>query len=166
MITPAWVAMMATYNSEMNRRLYAAAGRLTDGERCAPCGALFGSIHGTLSHLVWADQMWMSRFDGWDKPSQSIADSPEAVADFPTLLATRTNIDARMEAWARRVTPAVLEGETVWFSGSVQRDVAKPTALVITHLFNHQTHHRGQVHALLTAAGEATGDTDLWLVVP
>ncbi|PZW38530.1 putative damage-inducible protein DinB [Humitalea rosea] len=158
--------MMATYNSEMNRRLYAAAGRLMDEERRAPRGAFFGSIHGTLNHLLWADQMWMSRFDGWDKPVQSIAESPEMVGDFPTMLATRINIDGRMEAWARRVTPAALEGETLWFSGSAQRDVAKPTALVITHLFNHQTHHRGQVHALLTAAGEVTGDTDLWLLVP
>jgi uncharacterized damage-inducible protein DinB len=54
----------------------------------------------------------------------------------------------------------------VWFSGAAQREIRAPKRLLVTHFFNHQTHHRGQAHALLTAAGQATGDTDLFLVVP
>ncbi len=69
MITPAYVRTMAAYNAEMNRRLYAAADRLDDAERRADRGAFWSSIHGTLCHLVWGDQMWMSRFAGWPKPA-------------------------------------------------------------------------------------------------
>ena len=61
MITPAYVRLMAEYNAEMNRRLYAAAARLTDAERRTDRGAFWGSIHGTLNHLVWGDTQWMSR---------------------------------------------------------------------------------------------------------
>jgi uncharacterized damage-inducible protein DinB len=53
-----------------------------------------------------------------------------------------------------------------WFSASVQRDLRHPRSFLVTHFFNHQTHHRGQAHALITACGEKTGDTDLFLVVP
>ena len=68
MITPAYVRLMADYNAEMNRRLYEAAGRLSDAERKADRGAFWHSIHGTLTHLVWGDTQWMSRFDNWPKP--------------------------------------------------------------------------------------------------
>ena len=63
MITPAYVRLMAQYNAEMNRRLYAAAARLTDAERKADRGAFWQSIHGTLTHILWGDTQWMSRFD-------------------------------------------------------------------------------------------------------
>ncbi len=64
------------------------------------------------------------------------------------------------------MTPGDLEGDLAWFSGALGRDVARPRALVVMHVFNHQTHHRGQVHALITRAGESTGDTDLPFVLP
>ena len=64
MITPAWVRAMAAYNAEMNRRLYRAAETLADSARRAERGAFFGSIQGTLCHLLWGDTAWMSRFDG------------------------------------------------------------------------------------------------------
>jgi len=54
----------------------------------------------------------------------------------------------------------------VWFSGAAQRELRRPKGKLVTHLFNHQTHHRGQAHALLTACGQETGDTDLFLVLP
>ena len=69
LVNAAFVRTMAAYNAEMNRRLYAAAGRLPDAERRKDRGAFWGSLHGTLSHLVWGDQMWMARFDGWPKPA-------------------------------------------------------------------------------------------------
>jgi uncharacterized damage-inducible protein DinB len=64
------------------------------------------------------------------------------------------------------VDEATLAGDLVWFSGAAGREVRAPYAFTVMHLFNHQTHHRGQTHALLTRAGEKTGDTDLFLVVP
>ena len=87
MITPAWVAMMAAYNAEMNRRLYAAAGRLTEEERRRDRGAFWHSIHGTFSHLVWADRMWMARFAGWARPPQKLAESDRFEGDFAALAA-------------------------------------------------------------------------------
>lgn len=164
MIEPGFVRTMATYNAVMNATLYAAAARLTDEARRADRGAFWGSIHGTLSHLVWADQILMSRFDGWDAPNVTLANSARYVPDFTVMRARRTTIDARLQTWADDLDPAWLDGEQQWFSAAIQRDVRRPRALLVAHLFNHQTHHRGQVHAMLTAAGEHTGDTDLWLM--
>jgi uncharacterized damage-inducible protein DinB len=161
MITPAWVRVMAAYNAEMNRRLYAAADGLTPEQREADRGAFFGSVHGTLSHLLWGDTMWMSRFAGWQKPGCGIADSPRLHPGWDALKAARQDADARIEAWAAQLDPAWLGGALRWFSAGTGREMTQATWLLVTHFFNHQTHHRGQVHALLTGFGAATGDTDL-----
>lgn len=166
MITPAYARTMAAYNAEMNRRVYAAAGRLGEAARRAERGAFFGSIHATLSHLLWGDRTWMSRFAGWDRPSVGIAGSTALYGDFAALSAARAAEDARLEAWAAGLTDAWLAGDLTWFSGAVQRELTRPRALLVVHMFNHQTHHRGQVHAMLTAAGERTGDTDLPFILP
>ncbi len=107
----------------------------------------------------------MSRFDGWEKPGVTLQQSAAYVAEFAALQAMRPEMDARLEAWAAQLDQAWLRADQHWFSGATQRDVSRPRAGLVMHLFNHQTHHRGQAHALVTAAGERTGDTDLWLVV-
>jgi len=165
MITPSYVRTMAVYNTEMNRRLYAAAARLPDAVRREQCGAFWGSIHGTLTHLVWGDSMWMARFDGWERPAVAIKASAGMIEAFETLAETRAGADARIEDWAGRVDQPWLDQDLVWFSGAAQREMRAPRTFLVAHFFNHQTHHRGQAHALITAAGEATGDTDLMLVV-
>ncbi len=164
LVDPGFAQTMARYNAEMNRRLIAAAGRLPDAERRRDRGAFWRSIHGTFSHLVWADRMWMSRFAGWDKPSVGIRESDHMIADFETLRAERPALDARLIDWAARLDPAWIAGDLVWFSGAMQREMRQPKGFLLVHFFNHQTHHRGQIHAMLTAAGEATGDTDLFIV--
>lgn len=166
MIAPAWVQMMAAYNAEMNRRLYAAAARLPDEERKRDRGAFFGSIHGTLAHLLWGDRTWMVRFAGWPKPVQTLRESAMLEPDFATLHAARVEADAGIVAWAAALDEAWLAGEMRWFSNAAQREVSRSHAMLVTHFFNHQTHHRGQAHAMITAAGERTGDTDLFLVIP
>jgi uncharacterized damage-inducible protein DinB len=166
MITPAFVRTMAAYNAEMNRRLYGAAGRLSEEERRRDRGAFWHSIHGTLNHLIYADRSWMSRFADWPRPPSTLKQSDTLFDNFATLSAARIEADNGILAWADGVTDAWL-GETLhWHSGAVDRDFAMPRSLLVTHLFNHQTHHRGQAHALVTAAGEDTGDTDLFLLVP
>lgn len=165
MITPAYVRTMAAYNTEMNRRLYAAADRLSDAERRVDRGAFWKSIHGTLCHLVWGDQTWMSRFAGWPKPTVQQRDSAAMIKDWAELRAIRAQADAAIEAWAAGLAAPWLAGDLEWFSGSAQRQVRAPRSFLIMHFFNHQTHHRGQAHALVTATGQATGDTDLMLVV-
>ena len=166
MITPDWVRLMAAYNAEMNRRIYAAADRLTPAQRAEDRGAFFGSVHATLSHLLWGDRSWMYRFDGWEKPPGGIRDSVDLYPDWAAMQALRVETDSAIEAWAARVEPAWLAGSLTWYSGSQGRDVTRPNALLVTHMFNHQTHHRGQVHALLTGFGQKTGDTDLPFVLP
>jgi len=164
-IRAGFVRMMAAYNAEMNRRIYAAAGRLSDTERQRPRGAFWGSIHGTLCHLLWGDQMWMSRFDAWPKPATVIKDSAGLIHDFAELNAVRVDADKKISAWAARVDDVWLADDMVWFSQAAKKEMRQPRSMLVAHFFNHQTHHRGQLHAMLTAAGENTGDTDLFLVI-
>ena len=165
MITPSYARTMAAYNSEMNRRLYAAAARLTEEARQQDRRAFWSSLHGTLCHLVWGDTMWLSRFDGGPRPTVPLKESARMIAAFPALAEARVALDARIEDWAGRIDQDWLDQDLVWFSGASQREQRRSRGLLVAHFFNHQTHHRGQVHALITAAGEATGDTDLMLVV-
>jgi uncharacterized damage-inducible protein DinB len=165
MITPAFAQTMAAYNAELNRRVYGAALRLPDGVRREDGGVFWKSIHGTLSHIYWADQMWLSRLGAAQKPKVALKDSATLVDDFDQLWRERQAFDQTLIAWADRLQQADIDGDLAWFSGAIQRDVIKPKGLVITHIFNHQTHHRGQVHALITRFGESTGDTDLPFVL-
>ena len=164
MITPEFVRGMARYNAWQNSGQLETASGLGDAARRQERGAFFGSIHGTLSHLLWGDTIWMSRFDGWDAPGVGIPDSAAWAGSWEDLVARRQDADRRIRAWADRVTADDLEGDLAWHSGALGREVVKPRALCITHFFNHQTHHRGQVHAMLTAAGARPGDTDLFIM--
>jgi uncharacterized damage-inducible protein DinB len=166
MITSGYVRTMAAYNAEMNRRLYGAAARLSGDERRAFRGGFWGSIHGTLTHILWGDQQWMSRFDNWPKPQTPIKQSSQMIEDFAELTAEREKSDGDIILWAHEVDDAWLGDDMVWFSGAANREVRAPKGLLVAHFFNHQTHHRGQAHAMLTAAGQETGDTDLFLLIP
>lgn len=165
MITADYAVTMAGYNAEMNRRLYEAAARLDDAERRADRGAFWGSIHGTLNHLIWADQVWMARFADWPKPPQGIRESATLFEDFAALRRIRVEMDGAIIAWTQTLEDAWLAQDLVWYSFAVERSLRRSRGLLLAHFFNHQTHHRGQVHALLTAAGQDTGDTDLFLLV-
>lgn len=156
---------MAAYNAEMNRRLYAAADRLPEKSRQADCGAFWSSIHGTLCHLVWGDQIWMSRFAGWPKPAAVQRDSASMIPGWEALRAARVQADTAIQTWAAEVSEGWLQQDLIWFSGAAQAERRAPRSFMVMHFFNHQTHHRGQAHALITAAGEQTGDTDLPAVV-
>lgn len=165
MITPLWVQAMAAYNAELNRRLITAAETLPEAQRHEDAGAFFGSIHGTLNHLLWGDLMWMHRFDGWPKPAVAIADSARFTPDWTTLSAARPQADARIQAWATQLDASALAGDLTWFSGITQQAMTQPRWLLVTHMFNHQTHHRGQAHALLTRFGAKPAATDLpWVI--
>jgi uncharacterized damage-inducible protein DinB len=165
MITPAYARTMAAYNSEMNRRLYAAADSLPEQDRRADRGAFWKSIHGTLNHLVWGDQMWMSRFAGWPKPTVLQADSAGMIEDWEALTDARFAADRGIESWTAQLDATWLEADLVWFSGSVKAERRAPRGFLVAHFFNHQTHHRGQAHALITACEAKTGDTDLMIIV-
>jgi uncharacterized damage-inducible protein DinB len=153
---------MADYNRWQNDNLYGCANRLTDAQRKEPRGAFFGSIHGTLCHLLWADQIWMSRFAGTPRPrAPGIPESPSMIEDWVELERERVAFDGTIIGWAGKLDDAWLAGDLTWFSGASQREVTKPKALLVAHFFNHQTHHRGQVHCMLTQCGVKPGATDL-----
>lgn len=162
MITPEHTQVMAHYNRWQNESLYGAADTLTDAERKADRGAFFKSIHGTLSHLVFGDQIWLHRFAGTPAPTaKTIAESVTAIPDWVELKRARNSTDETIITWANGINAAALTGDLTWYSGALGQDVTKPRWLLITHFFNHQTHHRGQVHALLTGYGQTMAVTDL-----
>ena len=161
MIDGAYVVRMARYNRWQNENLYSAADRLSEIERCRERGAFWGSIHNTLNHLLWGDQMWMSWLTGSARSPVGIADSRSLSADWTALKAERVHFDQTIIGWADTIAPSWLAAEMTYYSLAVQRDVTEPHWVPMTHLFNHQTHHRGQVHYMLTQAGERPADTDL-----
>ena len=165
MIRADYARTMAAYNKWQNDSLYAAAGTLDDAARKQDRGAFFGSIHATLNHLLWGNRMWMSRFTDSPKPAQpNIPASVDEGGEWAALVEQRLEIDEKIIDWAAGLTDEVLAGDLSWFSGAIQADVTEPLGLLVTHFFNHQTHHRGQVHSMLTAAGAKPDDTDLFIM--
>jgi uncharacterized damage-inducible protein DinB len=161
MIDPAYVQRMAHYNRWQNANLYGVADTLSDEERRRERGAFFGSIHKTLSHLLWADQVWMSRFTDVQRPNAGIPESVSLYPDWDDLKQRRVAFDATMIAWADKLEPAWLGRDLTYYSGGAGRHITAPKWALITHMFNHQTHHRGQVHCMLTQAGGKPHTTDL-----
>jgi uncharacterized damage-inducible protein DinB len=161
MIDRAYVQRMARYNRWQNGNLYGVADRLSEEERRRERGAFFGSIHKTLSHLVWADRIQMSRFTNEPRPQAGIAESVSLYPDWTALKEERTRFDGSIIGWADAVDPAWLAGDHTYYSGAMNRELTKPRWVLVAHMFNHQTHHRGQVHCMLTQAGGRPSDTDL-----
>jgi uncharacterized damage-inducible protein DinB len=159
MIDAEYCQTMAAYNGWMNRKLYEAAARLPDEERRADRGAFFGSIHSTLNHILWGDRVWLSRFNGGSYPVGAIG--VDLYDAFAELLDARRAMDDEISSWAATVDNAALAGTLTWFSGVAQRELSRPRWLCVTQMFNHQTHHRGQVTTLLKQAGIDPGVTDL-----
>lgn len=162
MITPEFALTMARYNRWQNDSIYTAASTLSDADRRKDRGAFFGSIHATLNHVLWGDQIWMARFSDTPEPvSPGIPGSVEQYPDWNDLVVARQSFDNTVLDWASTLDAAWLSQELSWYSGAMRQDVSRPAALLVVHMFNHQTHHRGQVHAMLTASGARPGDTDL-----
>jgi uncharacterized damage-inducible protein DinB len=152
---------MARYNAWQNDGLRQMIGEMSREELTKDRGAFFGSIFATLNHLLWGDHIWISRFDGGQGPDPSIKDSVDFTPTAAVWTADRFRMDARITLWAQSVSAIDLTGDVTWTSVAVGRTMSKPKALCVVQLFNHQTHHRGQVHAMLTALGKNPNDTDL-----
>lgn len=153
---------MARYSAWQNNSIITAAGTLEDEERNKHRGAFFGSIQGTMNHLLWGDRIWMHRFSGSAKPI--MASIPESIAEtnsWASYCTERAEMDGAINNWAKNLDPSWLEGDLSWFSGAVNCTVTKPKKTLVVHFFNHGTHHRGQIHAMLTSAGAVLDDTDL-----
>lgn len=162
MISADHVRLMAKYNRWQNGSVYGAAELLSEEQRQADKGAFFGSIHATLNHILWADQMWMHRFAGSPRPEPAgIEDSRTYYSSWEDLRRERATFDSAIGDWAKNLSDDWLIGDLTWYSSSLHSEIIRPRWMLVTHMFNHQTHHRGQVHCLLTGFGVQPEDTDL-----
>ena len=161
MITTDYARMMARYNIWQNHSLYTAAETLTDAQRAEDRGAFFRSIEGTLCHLYWGDAIWMARFTGGELPQRTIAQTVAFDGGWEALKPARNALDHRIAEWAAALSEDELAGALTWHSGAIGRTLTRPRSELVVHFFNHQTHHRGQVHALLTSFGARPDDTDI-----
>lgn len=161
MIFPEYCVTMARYNAWQNKQLRAAFETLDDAELRKERQAFFGSLMSTANHLLWGDTFWMSRFDGGPRPGIDASQHKEFTPTPAVWAGERYKMDARILHWAEQLHAVDLKRDLTWFSGTMGREMVKPLGLCITHFFNHQTHHRGQMHAMLTAAGARAPVTDL-----
>jgi uncharacterized damage-inducible protein DinB len=156
---------MARYNRWMNDKLYAVAEKLGDAGRKQDRGAFFGSIHRTFNHLLLADRVWMGRLtgaalnEGEMGPGGIRSLDQELYADFDELRRERAKTDGEIDAYAATLTEETLAGTLRYLRRGVVNEF--PLWHAVAQIFNHQTHHRGQVTTLLMQAGHDPGVTDL-----
>ena len=143
--------MMGRFNAWANRRVYEAAAALGDGDyRKTRPAAFFGSIHGTLNHLLVVDHLWFGRIEGTDPGITGLDQILHD--DLAGLRAAREVEDARIVGLIDAMSEDELERE-VSFKLKTGASVTMPVRHMLATVLNHQTHHRGQVHALLKEAG-------------
>lgn len=151
--------MFARYNDWANRRLYATASKMLADDYRADRGAFFKSVHGTLNHLLTTDRIWMKRFTGQGDAPASL----DAIVhdNFDDLRSARGREDARILAWTQSLDEAALNGVFRFTRASSPELYEQQLGPALSHLFNHQTHHRGQAHALISGLGYDAPELDL-----
>ncbi len=165
MTSPEWVSALARYNRWMNDKLYGVAATLSDEARKRDAGAFFGSIHATFNHILLADRIWLARFTGVTIPEGDMGPDgirsldQELYADFEELRQERARTDDALSAWVSELTAERLAGPLVFVRRGQKQE--SPLWWSVAHVFNHQTHHRGQITTLLSQAGCDPGVTDM-----
>jgi uncharacterized damage-inducible protein DinB len=167
-------ALLAEYNAWMNEKIYATAAELAEEVRTENRGAFFGSIHGTLNHLLVADRIWLQRFARYFTQFSVLEwvgalPQPTALdeilfADFQAMREHRRALDATIKEWIGALSQADLD-QVLQYSSIKGIPASRSFSGVLLHFFNHQTHHRGQVTTLLSQLGKDVGATDLLLLV-
>jgi uncharacterized damage-inducible protein DinB len=155
-------AQYARYNRLANERLYEACGALPDGEYRRDLGAFFGSVNGTLNHLLLGDTIWMTRLEGGTYPSTNLDTILHET--FDALRKARATMDQRIERFFRDLPPG-FERRSVRYVNNAGVDSEDPLNVILPHFFNHQTHHRAQVHTLLSQLGRDPPVLDLHRVL-
>ena len=153
---------LGRYNTLANRKLYDACAQLSKVERDRIRPAFFKSIHGTLNHIMIGDRIWLTRFEGGTIPSTGL----DAILyeDFDALCAARIAQDDRIEAFAAGLTHEFLT-RSIQYINNQGRHLDDPADLLVAHFFNHQTHHRGQIHDMLTQTDIAPPSLDMHRVI-
>jgi len=162
MTSPDLYQSFARYNLKMNEKTYAVVKTISDDERKRDRGAFFGSIHSTLNHILFGDCAWMNRIAERDYPLKPIGE--DLYDDFSALQEARNQADADILRWTEQLTLDRLSQSLTWTSGVDGLTRTKSVWLLTSHMFNHQTHHRGQITTLLSQMGLDIGTTDLpWI---
>lgn len=156
------LATLAHYSTLANERLYGVCAALPDEARKRPYAVSFGSIHGTLNHLLLADRIWLARLSGEGVPALLL--DTTLYEDFTELQGARVEEDGRLEAFITGVDESFLDSNLT-YTNSRGVPFTDPVSLILAHLFNHQTHHRGQLHVMLRQAGVPTLNLDMHRLV-
>lgn len=152
-------SVLARYNAWANHKLYGAVEALEDAERRADRGAFFRSLLGTLNHVLVADRMWMARFT--DAPVPALRLDTVLYDDFDALRAARGEEDTRIITFVDGLDAAALASSFTYSPVSRPGRFVAQLGPALDHVFNHQTHHRGQCHAILTGLGREAPSLDL-----
>lgn len=151
--------MFAAYNQWANARVYDAAAALPAGAFVRDVGAAFGSVMGTLNHLLVTDRIWMKRFTGGGTAPTAL----DAILfrELAKLRKARSAEDQRIVDWIDGLSEDELAGRFSYVTVTDMRNVSQRLAPALAHLFNHQSHHRGQIHTILTVLGQPSIALDL-----
>jgi len=152
-----YYSTFARYNTWANARLYGACAKLSESEYLRPRPSFFGSIHATLNHLMVADRIWLGRIEG--RP-EKLALNQILYGDFTALQVARGAEDDRLIRVVEGLDPARLDQPLDYLNTRGER-FRTPLRIVLGHLFNHQTHHRGQAHGLLSQTSVPPPELDL-----
>ena len=155
----AYFLTLAGYNGWANKRLYDAVGSLDAAEIAAPRVGFFPSLLKTLNHLLVTDRIWLSRLTGIADPDMKSLDQILG-EDFADLRRQREALDARIRNFVAEMAPARL-GETLVYKTMAGAPFETPVHLVLAHMFNHQTHHRGQAHGMLSGTAVPPPSLDM-----
>ena len=139
--------MFARYNRVANERVYDACGQLDPVEYRRSRAGSFGSIHALLNHVLLGDRIWMSRFAGGGSTTPPL--NSILFDEFAELRAARVAQDASIEAFFATADESFL-ARRLAYANSLGKDCLDPAPAAVLHFFNHQTHHRGQVHVMLS----------------
>lgn len=151
--------MLAAYNAWANAQIYAAAADLSEADLNRDTGAFFKSLIGTLNHLLVADRIWMKRFTGEGQAPATL--DTILFPQFDKLRVAREAEDKRIDAFVNSLTEKELAGRFTYMTVTDMRTMSQRLAPALAHLFNHQTHHRGQAHGILTTLGGPSVTLDL-----
>ena len=154
--------MLSRYNSLANHRLYEVCTQLSDVELKQTRPAFFKSIYGTLNHIMIGDCIWMGRFTGKEMSSQGL--DVILYEQFHELRAARILEDERITAFIDDLDDGFLKG-IITYTNNQGKIYSDPINLLIAHFFNHQTHHRGQIHDMLTQTEIAPPSLDMHRVI-
>ncbi|WP_150524125.1 DinB family protein [Roseibium sediminis] len=159
---PVLYQKLAVYNLWMTEKAYLATDKMSDAERKEDRGAFFKSVHSTLNHILFADRAWIRRFTG--TPYEIKGMGVDLFDDYEELKAAHLAMCQDIIAFANGLTSEWLLADLTWTSIDGTKTNTRPQWLLLSHLFNHQTHHRGQLSTLLSQAGIDIGVTDLpWM---